>query len=448
MKIRVGVVGPEDSVGHILALAREYSELEMIPYIYKETKETENIIREFQTNIDLWFFSGQAPYYYARSKGLIQEENAHYPPLYGSSLLGTLLEAQIREGGFRNASLDTIQQSELDTLRNTYFLGDLHIHSFSYNEYEPAEEIIRFHKKLYEEGKAEIALTCVLEVYDRLKEYGIPCYRVVPSPVAINLALRYLKERGQSNWYKRSQIAIVGLEVMHSASSLEEQHFTYEMKRHELEFKQVLLDYAEKVQGSFVQIGDGLFFIYTTRGEMDMHFQESSMYSLIEEARVHSKLKVRIGIGYGLTAYDAEQNVRSALQYARNKETSPVISVDENKQIQEHLPDSGDEAISYQQRKWGEEWEERFKDAKISPVIVSKIEYLSKHYQKNIVTAQEISRWLKNTERNSRRIMAELERLGLAKVTGEEQPGQRGRPRKLYELRLTRTKDTEKEKLR
>ncbi|MDA6131374.1 hypothetical protein OSK38_28910, partial [Escherichia coli] len=74
----------------------------------------------------------------------------------------------------------------------------------------------------------------------------------------------------------------MGMEVVHSASSLEEQHFTYEMKRHELEIKQVMLDYAEKVQGSFVQIGDGLFFIYTTRGEMEMHFQEASMYSLIE----------------------------------------------------------------------------------------------------------------------------------------------------------------------
>lgn len=71
MKIRVGVVGPGDSVGHILALSREYSELEMIPYIYKETKETEKIIRDHKTEIDLWFFSGQAPYFYARSKGLI-----------------------------------------------------------------------------------------------------------------------------------------------------------------------------------------------------------------------------------------------------------------------------------------------------------------------------------------------------------------------------------------
>ncbi|WP_260508070.1 hypothetical protein [Cytobacillus firmus] len=167
-----------------------------------------------------------------------------------------------------------------------------------------------------------------------------------------------------------------------------------------------------------------------------MHFQVASMYSLIEEAKIHSKLKVRIGVGYGLTAYDAEQNVRLALQYDRDQKASPVVSVDETKQIKEHFSESGEEAVSYQQHIWGEEWEERFKGAKINPAIVSKIEYLSRHYQKKIVTAQEVSRWLKNTERNSRRIMAELERFGLAKVTGEEQPGQRGRPRKVYELKL------------
>ncbi|WHX42722.1 hypothetical protein QNH36_11575 [Mesobacillus sp. AQ2] len=434
MKIRVGIVGPGDSVGHILALGREHNDLEMVPYIYKETKETENIIRDYQDEVDFWFFSGQAPYYYARSKGLIREDTSYFPPLYGSSLLGTLLGALLKEGAIQNASLDTIKQSELDTLTSTYYLGEINIHSFSYNEYKPAEEIISFHKKLHDEGKIEVAFTCVQEVHDRLKEIGIPCYRVIPSPVAIKLVLQNLKERGQSNWYKQSQIAIIGLEVIHSASSLDQQYFSYEMKRRELEIKQVMLDHAEKLQGSFVQIGDGLFFIYTTRGEMDMQFQESSMYSLIEEAKVHSKLKLRIGIGYGLTAYDAEQNVRLALHYAREKQTPSVVSVDEKKQINEHQSETGELNITYQQRKWGEEWEKRFKEAKISPGIVSKIEYLSRHYKKNIVTAQEVSRWLKRTERNSRRIMVELERLGLAKVTGEEQPGQRGRPRKVYEL--------------
>jgi DNA-binding PadR family transcriptional regulator len=44
--------------------------------------------------------------------------------------------------------------------------------------------------------------------------------------------------------------------------------------------------------------------------------------------------------------------------------------------------------------------------------------------------------WLKGTERNARRILSEMERLGLVKVSGEEQSGNRGRPKKIYELQL------------
>lgn len=435
MKIRLGVVGPEDSVQRILKIGEHFKDLKMIPFSYQRTEETEEIVQENKYRVDQWFFSGQAPYYYILSRGIIDESEASYPPLYGSSLLGTLLEALVHEGnGLLKISLDTIQQSEIDALQKAHSLESLPITTYSYRGYEPAEDMIRFHTELYNQEKSDVALTCIQEVYQRLKKLGIPCYRVVPSQLAIQLVLRYLRERGQSTWYRKSQIAILGIEVLHSSSSLEEQHYSYQMKRRELELKQVLLDYAEELRGSFVQIGDGLFFTYTTRGELDFHFKDKSLFTLLEEVYIQSKLRVRIGLGYGLTAFDAEQNVRLALQYARQHQSSVVVSVNEEKEVSEYLQSGDGDAISYPQRKWGKEWEERFKDAKISPAMISKIESLSRHYKMNVVTAQEISRWLKGTERNARRILSEMEHLGLAKITGEEQPGHRGRPRKMYEF--------------
>lgn len=434
MKIRLGVVGPEDSVQRILKIGEQFKDLDMIPFPYKRTEETEGIVKENKHRVDQWFFSGQAPYYYILSRGIIDESVASYPPLYGSSLLGTLLEVLVhKENGLPTISLDTIQDSEIDALQKAHSLESLSIATYSYSGYEPAEDMIRFHTDLYNQGKSDVALTCIQEVYQKLKQLGVPCYRVVPSQLAIQPVLRYLRERGQSTWYRKSQIAILGIEVIHSSSSLEEQHYSYKMKRKELELKQVLLDYTEQIRGSLVQIGDGLFFTYTTRGELDFHCEDKSIFSLLEEVYIQSKLRVRIGLGYGLTAYDAEQNVRLALQYAREHQSSVIVSVNEEKEVSEHLHGEGD-AISYSQRKWGKEWEEQFKDAKISPAMVSKIESLSRHYKKNVVTAQEISHWLKGTERNARRILSEMECLGLAKVTGEEQPGQRGRPRKIYEF--------------
>ncbi|EGL81752.1 hypothetical protein CathTA2_2767 [Caldalkalibacillus thermarum TA2.A1] len=436
LKIRLGIVGPDDSVQRILEVAGESEELILVPFPYRRTEETETIIRNNRHRVDQWFFSGQAPYHFALSKGLVKEHEASYPPLYGSSLLGTLLEILFQEGHhIRNVSLDTIQQAEIENIRSAYAMDPLTFHLYSYTGYQPAEDIIRFHRELYEQGTIDVAITCIREVYHHLQEVGIPCYRVVPSQLSIRFVLQFLKVRGQSSWYRKSQLAILGIEVLPVENTTDQQD-PYQQKRQELELNHVLLDYAQRVKGSYIRIGDGLYFIYTTRGELELHLHDQSYATFIHDIYTRSRLNVRLGIGYGLSALDAEQNVRLALQYARRQQSAMVVIVNEDKEVQHYDPAGQQEVMAYQQRQWGKEWEERFKEANISPATVAKIESLARHYRTHVITAQELSRWLHSTERNARRLLTEMERLGLAKVTGEEQPGQRGRPRKVYELKF------------
>ncbi|WP_257347197.1 hypothetical protein [Pseudalkalibacillus decolorationis] len=437
MKIRLGVIGPEDSIERIKNAASGFSELELILFPYKRTEETETIILENKHLVDQWFFSGQSPYYYAVSKGAIKEEEGSFAPLYGSSLFGTLLEAQVQENRIlKRMSLDTIQMSEIESVQKSFSLDSITIHTYPYSGYLPAEDISNFHEKLFQEGKIDTAITCIQSVFASLKEKGIPCYRVTPSVLAIQLVLQYLKERGQSTWYRKAQIAILGVEVIYPTNS-EEQLYSYKMKRNELELKRTILDYAEQVNGSFVQIADGHFYIYTTRGELDLQLNANSLFSLIDNSYVQSKLKIRMGLGYGLTALSAEQNVRLAFQYARQHESPVVVSVNEDKKVTKSF--HREQSISFEQRKWGLKWEEKFKEANISSTMVSKIESLARHYGKELVTSQELSHWIRSTERNARRILFEMEQLGLAKISGEEQSGARGRPRKIYKLNLSET---------
>ncbi|MDE5415442.1 hypothetical protein [Alkalihalobacterium chitinilyticum] len=437
MKVRIAIVGPEDSVQQILYFAEEFSRnenMELVPFSYDKTEEAEQIIQDNVGRVDQWLFSGQAPYYFALNKGLIRAEDATYLTLHGSSLLGTFLEILIHEGNNVNElSLDTIQQEEIMQIQNAHSLKRLNIYSYSYSGYEPAEDIIKFHHKLYEEGKSKVAVTCIKEVHIQLQKLGIPCYRVIPSESSVKKVLTLLKERGQSSWYRHSQIAILGIEVIHSGTSLEEHYYSYEMKHKELDLKHVLLQHAQNVQGSFVQIGDGLFFVYTTRGEVDFRFNDSTRFTLLDDVFLQSRLHIRVGIGYGLTAYDAEQNVRLALRQAREYTEPIIVSVNEKKEVHEYVKQNETE-ISYTERKWGRDWEQKFKEVQLSPKVISKLEAVSHRYKKNVVTANEVALWLNRTERNARRILTELEKLGLAKVDREEQVGNRGRPRKVYEL--------------
>ena len=136
----------------------------------------------------------------------------------------------------------------------------------------------------------------------------------------------------------------------------------------------------------------------------------------------------------GFQILEAEHHVRLAFQHARKHESSIVISVNEDKTVTEILPSS--ESITYALNNWGNEWKEVFKEASVSSAIVSKILSLSRHYDKEEITSQDLSRWLKSTERNGRRILTEMERIGIVEISGEEQSGGRGRPRKLYRFQL------------
>ncbi|WP_078429081.1 hypothetical protein [Alkalihalobacterium alkalinitrilicum] len=445
MKVRIAIVGPEDSVQQILSFAEEFSKHEkvkLLPFSYDKTEETEQIIRDNVGQIDQWLFSGQAPYYYALNKGLIQAQEATFLTLNGSSLLGTFLEIVIHEGNsVKELSLDTIQKEEIAQVQKAHALNSLNIYSYSYSGYEPAEDIIKFHQQLFEQGRSQVAVTCIKEVHYQLKKLGIPCYRVIPSELSVKRVLTLLKERGQSSRYRQSQIAILGIEVIHSDLSLEEHYYSYEMKHKELDLKHILLRHAKNVHGSFVQIGDGLFFIYTTRGEVDIRFSERLRFAMLDDVFLHSNLHIRMGIGYGLTAYHAEQNVRIALRQAREYNEPTIVSVNEEKKIEEHFKNEDLELISYSEQKWGKDWEQKFKAAQLSPKVVSKIESVVQRYKNNIVTASELAQWLNRTERNARRILTELDKLGLAKILREEQVGNRGRPRKVYELLLETTDD-------
>lgn len=433
MRIQLGVIGPSDSVELVKKAAEHFDTIDVLPFVYKKLEETVALIEENKHRVDQWFFSGQAPYHYALAKGIIEEKEGSYAPVNGISLYKTLLEAQVKENKiFSTMSLDSIQDDELKDIGET--IPTFQLYTLPYTGYLPPEDLIDFHVQLYREGKTEVAITFIQEVYFELKALGIPCYRVTPGIPSIRLMLQYLKEHGLSQWYKKAQTAILGITVFDSTSSSDESFYTYKRRQQELELQRILIHYAELVHGSFQQIGDDHFYIYTTRGEMDLHFGDNSLHQLIEDTKLHSNLQINIGLGYGLTALEAEQNVRLAFRFARRYDKPVIIQVNEDKTVTESLQTN--EQVSYNGRTLGDQWKETLKNANISPAVVGKIQSFAQHYKKKTVTALEVSQWLKGTERNARRILTELEKLNLAEVTGEEQSGYRGRPRKIYALKL------------
>lgn len=429
--VKVGLVGPKDSVNETMKAAAALEGIELIPFIYKHTEETKNIINQHSERIGHWLFSGPAPYHFALKEQLIDANHGDYILLHGSSLLGTMLDAFMQEGAVLSSiSVDSVARQEVLKMLKDFDLEKMKIYTAPELGYIPSEELINYHENLYRSGHIQAALTCVHAVYKGLKERGVPVYRISVSELAAHRAISVIKERSLSDMYRMKQLAMIGVEIIYP--SLSQQRKTpFKIERQELAVNRVLIDFAEKVKGSKVGMGNGIYFIYTTRGELELYNKFHHLEEVKEEIFTNSKFQVRIGIGYGRTVTESEQNVRLALDYAREKENGVVINIDEGGTVTE-INSSG-ERLRYSRRSSESKWQEALKGAAISQTVIARIESLSRHYAKDELTALELSQWMNSTERNARRILTELEGIGLAEVAGEES-GRRGRPRKLYRL--------------
>lgn len=143
-------------------------------------------------------------------------------------------------------SLDTIQEEEMDRGLDPLVRNRVLFQMNSYDGYMPAEEIIAFHKELYESNKVDVAITCLNKVYKELTKMNIPTYRIEQSELTVRRSLETIKEKGQASWYRKSQLVIIGVERIVASSESEERRRSFRLKHQELELKKSCLTLVNK----------------------------------------------------------------------------------------------------------------------------------------------------------------------------------------------------------
>ena len=267
-------------------------------------------------------------------------------------------------------------------------------------------------------------------MYNEIRRRGYPVYRVIPSDVSIRMIIELLEERIYTAKYKQSQIALLGIEAILTHDAIRNLPYTYRLKRKELHLHDLLLSVAEDVQGSLRPLGDGLFLIYSTFGEIEHYLKVRKLQKLMHLSKNQTGIEIRLGVGYGASMLEAEKHVLQAFEHARQADFPQLVVMNEEKEL--IILDADESATTYEANNFGADWHELFDGASITPTMAVKILSFSQHYNKPTFTSQDVATWMKSTERNGRRIVTELERLGLIAIVNEQQSGSRGRPRKVY----------------
>lgn len=431
MKTRLGIVGPYDSVERIIEVADGFKDkLIVSPFMYTDATETEKIVKDNNEDIDIWLFSGQAPYAIAVDAGL--ENRALFPTLNGSSLMKALLYITYHDQlNLEMMSLDTITETEVEETFSELQLSLNSVKLFSYKGYKTTEALIKFHYDLFKSNQTKIAITCVHAVYKALKSLNVPVYRVTPTKMILRQTIKAACQQNETLYFKRSQIAVIIIQINDMDKLMEEKKLLTHHHRLSLRLQEWIVDFSEDILGSYILLSDGKFMIFSTRGALD-DYEKYSITALLEKISISTKLTSNMGIGYGKTSMEAEKNAYSAINRARGQEENCAMLVDENGVIEGPFKESG--SITYNSRTDNKELQKRLNKAGVNISTFNKILYVQNNISNHTVSTADIAEWLHMTQRNARRILTGLKEYGLAEELGQEAFANRGRPRKIYRV--------------
>lgn len=429
---KIGVVGPPASIDRILEVANEdQHEITFISFPYQESREAKKIVQEHHHEVDGWFFSGPVPYYFAQ-KVLNSDTDYAYSPSTGASLYRTLLQlfhdyGQIVQG----ISIDMIETENLQESVDELKIPVRNLYIKSFNSNNSSQQLIQFHVELWKAGKIKGALTCLNSVYHALVKEGVPVYMISITKMEIRQALNIIIEKVKSSYFKDTQIGVEIFEFDQYELLTDKTHSRVQLLQEELKIRKTLLDFCEKLDGSFLETGNGRYQIFSTRGAIE---REMDMLQLtIQQLTLHTGIPVAVGIGFGETASSAEMNAYAAVRHSKEKSAPGYIIVQEDGMMIESI--GLGEELSYSFRSQDKEMIAKLQKGKISIKMYNKIETLIQRMGWETFTAADLATQLSMTKRNAQRIIANLCKSDLAEYAGEEAQSTRGRPSKLYRLK-------------
>lgn len=430
MDIKIGVIGPKDSVDKIMEVTEAFaSDASFMPAVYSSYEEVVTLVEDVQKRCDAVFFSGEAPYQVALNNGVLVKPSV-YIPREGTSFYRTIWEIQRRQMAFKRLSSDVVSEAIIAETMEELEIEYEKTYHLPYKVELSPESIIHFHRTLWNEGKIDAVITGFTGVYNTLNAEGIPTYKIYPTKSLIREALNKIILLGRVKREQAAQIAIqvIKLKVSEENASSE---YTFMLLRNKLE--QNLIKYTQQNFGALFPLGRDEYLLFTNRGSVEKipEIFESQFGDNFQNMILSS------GIGFGYTVYDAESNARSALRYAMKKEHHCIYMKDEKGTLTGPFTSEANKWLEYNLEAGRDvEIASIAEQSGISASYISKLQGLMRKINRETVDANVVSNYLGISPRSARRILTTLTEAGYAQIDYSEAKAQTGRPRKIYTLKI------------
>ena len=308
----VGVVAPEDLVERIVELGVGLStggvmDMRLVGISYADEPDIPKALGRVQGDLDACLFAGPLPHDLARESGVLAVPSTHIP-LSGSALFGTLLLASLEQGvDVGRVSIDSVPEREVREAYADVGLPSDGVRVHEYRDPTSPAEFLDFHRQHWEQGETSLTLTSVRTVAQRLESADVPVRLMRPTTATIRIALRTAALLGIGSRLEEAQIAIGIVEL---PTDMPAGPGRNELR---LAVHRVLLDDARRMGVTVLPDGEQGFYAIATYGSIMAATNDLTEQPFVRRVQEELGLSIRIGLGLGSSARDAEATARKAL---------------------------------------------------------------------------------------------------------------------------------------
>ncbi|MDN5362026.1 MAG: hypothetical protein PWP70_1073 [Moorella sp. (in: firmicutes)] len=431
---KAAVVGPQDLVNEILALGPGFPELDLVPAPYHKETQAAEIVKSHIPQVEMVIFTGPVPYLLARDQ-VAGQVRMVYVRYTGAALYRTLFEILKERKGdtecLKRVSIDILPAAAVMETFAELGLDGSDVHVIAGVQGESGKTLVEQHQHYYTSGLSTAAVSCLTSAYEELRSLGLPTYRIRPTRFDMREALQLACMESVALYHQKAQVAVGVLRMdIGSRDSIPYNN----VQRLVLDIHQLLLDFGQKAGASVTYLGGYEFLIFTTRGALQRStrgFREAPLLMEISE-----KLGINAGLGLGLghSAGEAENNARAALAKSMEEGAGHCYIFMEGGAVIGPLDSAS--PLRYRTRTADPRLISLAETSGLSVATINRLQAVLENYGRSTLTANEVAVGLGITLRSARRLLNAMTTSELARVVGEEQPVSRGRPRKVYDLKI------------
>ena len=427
LKTKIAVFGRAEILKRVNTLVEEKENIEILPFAYTHSSEVVEII-ESAFMCDVYLFTEALPYLYVQEK--IEKKNllAVTIPNDEYMILGSLYRLKNMSNQIhQRISIDIPIEKHMAEIKNEFRCQEEQIYSYSYEDKDTPDidKIVSFHKKLWDDDLIDYVLSSSKEVESHMKDSGIPASTMIIPDIYLKQAIQDAKSLTILNRNKSALLVTGYIHIKETDVAPAENPVAYEENIYQL--KQILVDFAEQTDTLLTHNRNDQFVMVGTKKLLDHlqnHYRDFPLFSEIQSTL---SMPIDMGFGLGLTAKESEKHALLALNQCSKDDRSICYIVNERKDtmgpigIKREIDTSRLFHALIHKAKLNNELSYNF------------IDFITERNNEPF-SSQDIATYYKVTKRSAERTVNKLLTGDVIKVSGEERPYLKGRPRKLFAL--------------